>query len=72
MPPSLDDWLPAERLARLIDELVDEHLDLRPIRAAYTGGRAALPCDPRLMVRILLYGFTTGVLVARNRTQMCR
>jgi hypothetical protein len=28
LPPSLDDWLPAEHLARLIAELVDEHLDL--------------------------------------------
>jgi hypothetical protein len=35
LPPSLDDWLPAEHLARLIAELVDEHLDLVPIRAAY-------------------------------------
>jgi hypothetical protein len=29
-PPSLDEWLPAEHLARLIAELVDEHLDLGP------------------------------------------
>ena len=28
--PSLDDWLSAEHLARLIAELVDEHLDLVP------------------------------------------
>ena len=44
LPPSLGDWLSAERLARLIAELVDEHLDLLPIRAAYTGGRTAPPC----------------------------
>ena len=43
LPPSLDDWLPAERLARLIAELVDEHLDLVPIRAAYTGGAPRRP-----------------------------
>src|SRR5258708_17461196 len=53
LPPSLDDWLPAEHLARLIAELVDEHLDLGPIRTAYTGGGAAPPCDPRRMLRIL-------------------
>jgi hypothetical protein len=47
-PPSRDDWLPAEHLARLIAVLVDEHLDLVRIRAAYTEGRGAPPCDPRL------------------------
>jgi uncharacterized protein YabE (DUF348 family)/transposase len=71
LPPSLDDWLPAEHLARLIAELVDEHLDLLPIRAAYTGGRTAPPCDPRLMVRILLYGYTTGVRSSREIERKC-
>jgi uncharacterized protein YabE (DUF348 family)/transposase len=65
LPPSLDDWLPAEHLARLIAELVDEHVDLVRIRAAYTEGRGAPPDDPRLMVRILLYGYTTGVRSSR-------
>jgi transposase len=71
LPPSLDDWLLAERLARLIAELVDEHLDLLPIRAAYTGRRAAPPCDPRLMVRILLYGYITGVRSSREIERKC-
>lgn len=31
LPPSLDDWLPAEHLARFIADLVDEHLDLSRI-----------------------------------------
>ena len=39
-PPSLNDWLPAEHPARLIAELVDEHVDLVPIRAAYDAERA--------------------------------
>ena len=69
--PSLDDWLPAEHLARLIAELVDEHLDLVPIRAAYTAGRTAPPYDPRLMVRILLYGYTTGVGSSRVIERKC-
>jgi resuscitation-promoting factor RpfB len=71
LPPSLDDWLPAEHLARLIAELVDEHLDLLPIRAAHTEGRAAPPYDPRLMLRILLYGYTTGVRSSRVIERKC-
>jgi resuscitation-promoting factor RpfB len=71
LSPSVHDLLPPEHLARLIAELVDEHLDLIPIRAAYTGGRTAPPCDPRLMVRILLYGYTTGVRSSRVIERKC-
>ena len=66
LPPSLDDWLPAEHLARFIAELVDEHLDLSRIHAAYTEVRGGPPYDPRLLVRILLYGYTTGVRSSRK------
>ena len=69
--PSLDDWLPAEHLARLIAELVDVHVDLVPIRAAYHAGRAAPRDDPRLMVRILLYAYTTGVCSSRVIERKC-
>jgi resuscitation-promoting factor RpfB len=71
LPPLLDDWLPAERLARFIAVLVDEHLDPCRIRAAYTEGRAAPPCDPRLMVRILLYGYIIGVRSSRVIERKC-
>ena len=69
--PSLNDRLPAEHLARLIAELVDEHLDLVTIGAAYSEGSAAPPDDPRLMVRILLYGYTTGVRSSRVIERKC-
>jgi transposase len=65
LPPSLDDWLPGEHLARFIAELVDEHLDLSRIQAGYTEVRGGPPYDPRLMVRILLYGYTIGVRSSR-------
>lgn len=51
LPPSLDDWLPSGHLARFVADLVDEHLDLSAIHAAYKEGRGAPPYDPRLMVR---------------------
>ena len=71
LPPSLDDWLPAEHLARFIAELVDEHLDLSRIYAGYTEVRGGPPYDPRLMVRILLYGYTTGVRSSRAIERKC-
>lgn len=71
LPPSLDEWLPADHLARFIADLVDEHLDLSRIHASYTEGRGAPPYDPRLMVRILLYGYTTGVRSSRKLEAAC-
>ena len=63
--------MPAEHLARFIAELVDEHVDLVRLRAAYTEGRGAPPDDPRLMVRILLYGYITGVRSSRVIERKC-
>lgn len=71
LPPSLDDWLPADHLARFIADLVDEHLDLSRITAAYTEVRGGPPYDPRLMVRILLHGYTTGVRSSRKLEAAC-
>lgn len=71
LPPSLDDWLPAGHLARFVADLVDEHLDLSRIHAVYTEGRGGPPYDPRLMVRILLYGYTIGVRSSRKLEAAC-
>jgi uncharacterized protein YabE (DUF348 family)/transposase len=70
-PPSLDDWLAAQRLAWFMAVLVDEHLDLVRIRAAYAKDPGAPTCDPRLMVRILLYGYITGVRSSRALERKC-
>ena len=65
-----NDRLPAEHLARLVAEMVDEHLDLVRIRCAYTEARDGLPYDPRLMA-LLLYAYTTGVWSSRMIERRC-
>jgi transposase len=71
LPPSLDEWLPEGHLARFVAELVDEVLDLGPILASYTEKRGFPPYDPRLMVRLLIYGYTTGVRSSRAIERKC-
>jgi transposase len=71
MPPSLDEWLPQDHLARFVAELVDEVLDLSAIYADYTEMRGFPPYDPRLMVRLLIYGYTTGVRSWRAIERKC-
>src|SRR6476469_7123442 len=71
LPPSLDEWLPEGHLARFVAELVDEVLDLSALLASYTEKRGFPPYDPRLMVRLLIYGYTTGVRSSRAIERKC-
>lgn len=43
LPPSLDDWLPEDHLARFVADLVDQALDLAPILSDYTEKRGYPP-----------------------------
>ena len=65
LPPSIDDWVPEGHLARFVSELVEEVLDLEPFLASYTEVRGYPPYDPRLMVKLLVYGYLVGVRSSR-------
>ena len=71
VPPSLDDWVPQDHMVRFIADLVDEHLDLSVFYAGYTEGRGAPPFDPRLMIRVLLLGYTSGIRSSRKLEAAC-
>src|SRR5690349_3671017 len=71
LPPSLDEWLPERHLARFVSELVDEALDLSAIRAGYVEERGYPPYDPRLMVKVLIYGYCTGQRSSRVIEKRC-
>jgi transposase len=72
IPPSLDDWLDKDHLARFVAELVDEVLDLSSFLASYKEPRGYPPYDPRLMLKVLLYGYVTGVRSSRALERACR
>ena len=67
LPPSLQDWLPQEHLARFVVEIVDR-LDLSELERAY-GGRGKTPYHPAVMVALLFYGYATGVFSSRKLEQ---
>src|ERR1019366_3568703 len=69
MSPSLQDWLPANHLARLIVETV-ERLDLRGIEDSYAG-RGERAYRPKMLVALLLYGHATGVFSSRRLERAC-
>jgi transposase len=63
-PPSVQEWLPADHLARFIAEIVAK-LDLGPLRAKYAG-RGSEAYQPEMMVALLFYGYATGVFSSRK------
>jgi transposase len=67
LPPSLQDWLPEDHLARFIAELV-VGLDLSKIYGFYgrRDGRGKAAYHPVMMVRLLLYGYCVGVASSRR------
>lgn len=64
-PPSLEDWVPEDHLARFVSDVV-ESLDLSRIYSAYTDGRGAPAYHPAMMVKLLVYGYCTGVRSSRR------
>lgn len=71
LPPSLDEWLPANHVARFIDEVVDS-LDLSPIMQGYEAElRGYPPYHPAMMVKVLLYSYASGVYSSRQIARRC-
>jgi transposase len=67
LPPSLQDWLPEKHLARFIADVADG-LDLSQILSEYArrDGRGMAGYHPLMLVRVLLYGYCTGVVSSRK------
>lgn len=66
MPPSINDWLPKDHEARFISEAVDELLDLEPIYSSYKASDGAPPYNPAMMLKLLLWAYSTGVTSSRE------
>jgi len=60
------EWLPEGHLAYFINDTVDA-LDLTAFHARYEkGGARNQPYHPAMMVKVLLYGYATGVFSSRK------
>jgi hypothetical protein len=66
LPPSLREWLPEDHLAYFVSDVVDQ-LDLSAIESVYEEEeRGQPPYHPRMMAKILLYGYCVGVFSSRR------
>ena len=66
LPQDLREWVGEGHLAHHVSDLVDA-LDLSAFYAPYEGdGRRNSPYDPRMMVKVLVYGYATGTFSSRK------
>lgn len=70
LPPNLEDFVGEGHPAHLINDLVDQ-MDLRVLEARY--GPLGQPAyHPRLMLKVILYGFTEGIFSSRKLQRACQ
>lgn len=64
LPPSVDEWLPDNHLARFVVEIVDQ-LDISALEGVYTGSGSDA-YHPRMMLALLFYCYATGTFSSRK------
>ena len=64
LPPSVDEWLPHDHLARFVVEVI-EGLDLSELTRQYVG-RGSAAHHPAVLLGLLVYGYATGVHSSRK------
>ena len=64
LPPSLEDWLSEDHLARFVVEVIDQ-LDLSKLTRQYAG-RGSKAHHPATLLAILVYGYANGVFSSRR------
>lgn len=69
LPPSPSEWLPENHLVYFVSDIIDR-LDLQKFYARYEGdGRRNQPYDPAMLVKVLVYGYATGVFSSRKQAR---
>ena len=66
LPPSLREWLPEDHLIYFVSDVID-NVDLTAMDAVYgEEQRGQPPYDPRMMTKVLVYGYCVGVFSSRR------
>jgi transposase len=66
LPPSMRDWLPEGHLVYFVSDTIDE-MDISGIEEVYEKSLVGQPpYHPRMMVKLLIYAYCTGVFSSRR------
>jgi transposase len=72
LPPTVQDFVGADHVARFVLSLVREAVDLARITGTYGSERGQPPFDPIMMTALLLYSYCCGIYSSRRIAKACR
>lgn len=72
LPPDLRSWLPSDHEVWFVIDVV-EQLDLSALEASYRlGGQGRAPVSPTMLLTLLMWGYSRGVVSSRAIERACR
>jgi transposase len=71
LPPSINDFVPADHEAHFVRDTVRTALDLRLIYRSYRSERGQPPFHPAMMVALLLFAYSQGLYASRRIARAC-
>src|SRR6266851_1060310 len=72
LPPTVQDFVGPDHVARFVLSLVREAVDLAGITGTYGSERGQPPFDPIMMTALLLYSYCCGIYSSRRIAKACR
>src|ERR1700736_2575887 len=72
LPPTVQDFVAEDHLARFVLSLVRDDLGLAEITGTYGSERGQPPFDPTMMMALLLYSYCSGIYSSRRIAKACR
>jgi transposase len=72
LPPTVQDFVAKDHLARFVLNLVRDDINLAEITGTYGSERGQPPFDPTMMTALLLYSYCCGIYSSRRIAKACR
>jgi transposase len=73
IPLSYADQVVEGSFEHALGEIVEEHLDLSAFDARYGNDETGrLAYDPKILLRVILYGYYKGIISSRKLAEACR
>jgi transposase len=70
LPPNLDELIPNNHPSRVVNDIIDR-IDILPLYNAYKG-EGASSYHPKMLLKVLVYGYISNVYSSRKLEQSCR
>ena len=73
IPVSFPDQIVPGSFEYALNEIVDEHIDMRPFEARYQNDETGcLAYDPAILLKIVLFGYYKGIISSRKLAEACQ